>query len=325
MRLRHLISGVLVVAAGCIVGEVHAVMVIESFSTARHDRFADNSAYVGHGFNFSGVGRSSNSRWVTMLNDPHGGDPQYFVSAAHAQPSGTVTFHVDNNPTGTSISCTIDNAAPMAGMSIPSTDIWIGSVSGCDTSMITGYNIASTVSATPTVFQVGDNDTSGTAYDNIATDMRVGRNVLDFTLTETLLGHNAEWAVYADDSAAGDLTGGSNTGPNYLATNGTDETYYDSGDSGGPTFIDNSGTLELIGIHSFIGPLLMAGDGSLYFDTTDMSTDPEERRASGDAYLPASSAAIHAKITAVPEPSAFLYLAILACGCWIGKRLGGSR
>lgn len=149
-----------------------------------------------------------------------------------------------------------------------------------------------------TVYQLGVSPTgnlgSGALAGNPTTGMAMGRNVIDVGVENAnypSLGDPFDLVGFVDDSAAGDLLG-SAAGPNLIL----DETYYQGGDSGAPTFVVNGlGQLELIGVHSLI-------------DDMDLNNDTiNDRRFSGDVFLPNYRNEIFA-VSGVPEPSSVLPL-----------------
>lgn len=72
----------------------YADLWIQGYSANLHDRFyaGADRAFIGQGYDWSGVGQASNGTWATMIS------PTYFVSANHYHPSGgnTLTFYPDN-------------------------------------------------------------------------------------------------------------------------------------------------------------------------------------------------------------------------------------
>ena len=281
---------------------VQADMVIQGYDSNRHDRFDDDrmgTDFIGSaaetGFSadldFSGVGRAAN-RWVTMIS------PTHFVTARHAQPSGTVNFYTGNDPSSTPITCTIVGGTP-----IGTTDIWVGSVqidANCDTSSIAHYEIALPDSYIgETVYQAGDSNQSFGS--DTTTNMRVGRNKLTEVLVDAeIIGRTGDWAVFADDSVAGDVEAPFEATVDDF---NPDETQYRGGDSGGPSFlVANDGSMQLLGIHSWRDdPDLAMGEMPLL----------DGRLSSGDAYLPSHRTAILAA-AAVPEPSPLLCISVVA-------------
>ena len=299
-------------------------MVIQGYSAARHDRFAADPAFLASGFDLSGVGRAEGGGWVTLLKDPGGGSPTHFVSADHAAPSGTVHFFTGNDPNAATVSCSVGS-----GSQIGLTDIWVGTITGCDTSSLTGYEIAPNDPSSQfgqIALQAGVSSQTYGALARSTTNMRWGRNKATFLEENTtFIGRTGDWMIYQDDSAEGDLI---HSAPDKVPTAddlNPDETFYQGGDSGGPSFLESAGQLLLVGVHSFKGELSTDDaddDGNPDLDADGQAVFTPVRRASGDAYLPSSRAAILSQIdaTAVPEPSAFLLIASLAAAGLAARR-----
>ena len=278
----------------------HADLVVNQLQTARHERFANQptqfigSATIagGTGLNFSGIARGENGYWATMIS------PTHLISAAHAYASGTVVFHHDNDPNGSSTLRTVTG-----GSRIGMTDIWVGTLNApVDPQLVAIYSLAPAADYTDEVFyQVGRGPNFKT--DDNTTGFRVGRNrvsgvyadvELDLAVTDSL--------VFFDDSAAGDFTNPKEPSLSFI----DDETFLQGGDSGGPSFwISDAGEMLLIGTHSFI-TLRDSNEDSPFHD----------RRASGDAFLPAYrteilQAAGILQVVAVPEASQLLVIPVL--------------
>lgn len=288
-----------------------AIMVIDGFSSNQHDRFANNASFVGGTSDFSGVGRTSNF-WATMIS------PQVFLSADHFHPAinSTVAFYATNDPSSTPVTRTVST-----GMQLGATDIWVGLLDSSLPPSIAHYPVAAPIPPGPVddaadydgsvVFHVGDSNAQ--LGSTRTTDFRVGRNVLDLCCTTSTLsgGQVTTFAGYIDDTAAGSIPTGT-AAPNLLSAP-TDETFFQTNDSGGPTFIANpDGSLTLLGIHSFISDL-----GSLV-PPPELNPD---RRFSGDSYLPTYASGIAAKAASIPEPSAFFFLAVGIALTSVGRSL----
>jgi hypothetical protein len=283
---------------------------IEGFSTDRHDRFRDDPApddFILSQQDLTGVARSTDGRWATMIS------PTHFLSADHFPPGigSTLTFHHDNSTTGVTLTRTVTT-----GMQLGGTDLWIGQLNAPVDQGVKIYSIADpgVYLDVTTVYHIGLS-MSGPLGSDTTTDFAVGRNVydLDLGLVTISSGQTTYAAGYLDDSVAGDLASPFTTGPNNLSP---DETYFNSGDSGGPTFIDSNGDLLLFGIHSF---------------QADISLEPPhnsssvERRASGDSYLPEYKGDI---LMAIPEPSAFMAVlvgVVLSMGALAARRFVAGR
>lgn len=301
----------------------HAVLFVDGFTASVNDRFANSSDFFAEQFDLTGVGRAD-AGWVTLIQDPSGGNPYHFVSAHHARPSGSVSFLAGNDPSSTPIVCQVS----AEGSRIGASDIWIGKLDpmSCDTSTLTGYEIATDNNVGhfgSLALQAG---ISNTTYQPgvRTTNMRFGQNqVNSFRKNATFISRTGDWVIYDDDSTAGDLL-------NNTATPGLvdHETAFFGGDSGGPSFLMVGSSLQLLGVHSFRGEYVTNdadGDGQDDLNPDGTVIETPTQRLSGDAYLPSSRTEILAavRVTAVPEPSPFLLLACLSACCIVRAKLPG--
>ena len=268
----------------------HAAMIIDGFSSNRHDRFANSGdqfigATAGVDFDLSGIARASDGRWVTMIS------PIHFISAYHFRPGDetTVSFLHSNDADGPSSTRRV-----VDGAQVGNTDLWVGVLNAPVDAAVRIYDLADDVGIMgPMVYQVG-NSPSGSLGDSKTTDFAVGRNVLDRFGNTALNSSLFHYAGYTDDSGLGDLTGGMSEEGNLIQ----DETFYQEFDSGAPSLYISEGELKLLGIHSFIA---------------EISTAPPhttmERRFSGDVYLPRYQSEIESTMAQlVPEPQCLFLL-----------------
>ncbi len=237
--------------------------------------------FIGYNFDWSGVGRSSDGKWATMIG------PNHFLSANHFRPGigATVTFSVRNFADG---SVTVHSSSTVVdGIRIGSTDLWIGKI---DTKPVgvTWYDIFTSTNFADYDL-VGDNGVLNgqparldTNPDDV-TDIlfMVGRNGGNNTTSTFRVGLNASGSQVTlggyktDRNFDFDGVGGnppqpigiSSAMPYNIDSQDTTvftgyEAYVVSGDSGGPTFyapttnmetIAGTGTpstLQLYGIHA---------------------------------------------------------------------------
>lgn len=266
-------------------------------STNETDRFLNHPDFLKEvptspGFDFAnvftGVGQSTTCSndtsptttsicWGTMIS------PTVFLSATHLHPrvNNTIDFHDDDGNV-------IDTATVISGMPISSsgadTDLWIGVLDNpVDSSTTDGdaavatYGI-SDLASSDNVIQVG---ISGTTP-----QFRVGQNrTIGFVVFTGTLPVNLSTFIGFDD----DQFNGTTPVLDY-------ESYYQGGDSGGPSFIESNGSLALVGIHSVT-----------YQDDEDNPTT----RGSADVHVNTYATQINAKVAAVPEPSAMLLLGMI--------------
>lgn len=266
---------------------------LQSYNATSHYRFADDPAFIGNDYDWSGI--AYNSDWFTRISDT------YYVTAWHARASGSATFYESNDPLGSSITVNTSGLTRLG-----TTDIAIGRFSSSPGTAIAIYGIASeaTTQATFTSspyhemesFIVGLNGTGG----NATTNFRVGRNELDgffddVALTATNI---TDTITYDDDRGTSQSLG-------------ADEAYLQSGDSGGPTFIAVGSELVLTSIHLGI-------DGARSYDSflpnylTEISAIVE---AGGE------SLTLINPVETVPEPSSALLLALGSISLILRRRV----
>lgn len=282
-----------------------AIHVTTLATDAELDRYLNDAAFLsavptGSTFDFTGVGQggaavgeSGVSKWATMIG------PTTFLSATHSHPAlgSTVTFRDD----GGSV---LASHTVAGGFALSNSDLWVGELtSAVDQSRVAVYDVAvptATWFLGADVVQVGVGGTSP--------QFRVGQNELDTIIfSDPDVVNQSVFSVYLDNSATGGLNSEAGQELDSAKSSLLDyETYFQGGDSGGPTFFnDGSGELRLLGIHSWVGEF-----------STDYDAE-DERRGSVDVFLPYYHSQIQAAIpsiaaTAVPEPSAFLGLLLFA-------------
>ena len=262
---------------------------LQSYSAASHHRFADDPAFIGSGYDWSGV--AYNGDWATRISDT------YYVTAWHARATGSLTFYEDNDPLGNTVTRTSSSLTR-----IGTTDIAIGRFSSSPGATIAIYGIAdefttqATFASSPyfdmEAFVVGLNGTGG----NTTTNFRVGRNELDGFYDDVVLvppaANVTDMITYDNDSPG----------------LGADEAYLQSGDSGAPLFITVGSELVLIGIHAGIDPTLSASSFLSNY-ITEISAIVE---AGGESLT---------LISAVPEPSSSLLFALGAVMLMLRRRV----
>ena len=350
--MRITVVSIAVCLAAIATSNAFAVIIVDGATSNRHNRPAapssGSSTFVGHttltglpNLDLSGVGRLPSgggfTKWATLIS------PEYFVSANHFRPSsGTLTFVNESN--GAISNCLIDTAAgtnvtEVDAVNNPSdfsSDLYVGKIihtgpgGSCDPANLIHYDIALPGNYDgEEVYHVGISG-GGTLRTRVGRNRQsiAGVGEISFVnsmgaVTFTSFGG---WSWYADDT--GDTTGDSPTGvtagsppsekPSPLPGDGmtpdSDETYFQGGDSGGPTFWYDAATMKwnVIGIHSGTGATVFYdGSDNPFFpdDNTPPSAVTGERRASLDTYLPFFRDQVLA--IAVPEPSPMVYLGIV--------------
>lgn len=230
---------------------------IDDFVSAENDRFANSSSFIMDAYDLSGVGLSSDGRWVTLVAD------DVFVSANHYHPStsgSTVTFYPTNDPNGASATRTV-----VDGQRIGSSDIWMGVLDSPLPSEYAAYTFATEDIDNATEFAGSVyNDENAFLFGHSGTfsgdlNMAVGRNALDGWLDDVNAAGTTDDAMTArDDLEPVDVT--------Y-------EALLESGDSGGPMFVDlnDDGNLTLVGSNWIVAGVTGPGDlnGFAYYGNYD--------------------------------------------------------
>ena len=274
-----------------------SALTIQNYNSTQHDRFANNANFIGSGFDWGGVGRTSGS-WGTLIS------PTFVLTATHAAGSGPIRFYTSNDPNAGYVERNIveNITITQAGSDKPS-DLTLSrldsAVSGVDFFPILDLpTSAQYLNQTLFVFGLS---TSGDPYTNV----RLGRNQIDDVLPlfshPNLNGGNSKNDVFTYDF---DNPGGL----------GADEARIEGGDSGGSSFVIANGKLALVGIHWFQYDENDFGGGKLGSGDTLVSSFVNELNA---AIAATGSFEQVQTITAVPEPSTmFLISASLGAALW---------
>lgn len=286
-------SGALVVTTLLLALPRLNAIVIDGFATATNDRFANNGSFFATGLDLSGIGRSSDGRWGTLISS------NVFVSANHLHPAigSTLTFHASNDQSGASSAVTVSS-----GQRIGSSDLWVGVLDTPLSGAFATYTFPTADITNLTEFEssaiagkvglmIGR---STTDWANQLHDVAVGANVLDF---------------WADDSEAGGTTDDAVAAfYQFAATDVTFESLLQGGDSGAPLLTSLGGSsLQLTGINWWVG-------------TATVSLI--EYNVSGFSYLGNYDAQLQSIITAsaVPEPAAAVLLVALGATLAVAYR-----
>jgi hypothetical protein len=274
----------------------HADIIVDAYSHATNDRFSNDPNFIASAFDLSGVGQAGDGRWATAISN------NVVISAGHFAPSGPLYFYPGNNPSAVPVTRQV-TSAQIVGQS----DIWVGVLDQPLPSNIAFYPIANQFfSATPSsmttlivedaglyqglnayMFGLSPFDETITGDDRFAyNDQAVGRNRISGYSENVPISYvdNDALVMYFDPSASTDFV--------------THEAFFQSGDSGGPTFVEIAGQLVLLGTNGFVGTINLGG-----VDTP----------VSGINYLGKQASAIEniIQMNAVPEPNAIALLLIV--------------
>lgn len=303
MRVLILLS--LAIAASALPdGRARAGLLVAGFTPQRHDRFENDPAFVGAGFDWSGVGRSSDGWWGTLVS------PSYAVSATHAPPAGVLRFYGSNDPTGPYLDRSIAAATQIVG-----SDLYLLRLAAPvpPESGIRSYEVAAFEGSSYLDREIYTFGLSNAAYGTQA-DQRLGRNQIDQVLPAF------------SDPALGATVGDVIT-YDYDAVSGyvPDESQVQSGDSGAPSFTIVAGQPALVGVHWFVytadelTPLPGSGDTFVPSYIDDVNSAMLQLTPTGQ---PVETLRL-APIAAVPEPSSLtLSVAVMVLGA---ARLAAER
>lgn len=267
-------------AVGLIVSTVNGID-IDNFDELTNDRFANDSSFVLAGRDLSGIGRSSDNRWASLVSR------NVFLSSNHFHPGigATVTFFETNDPNGNSFSTTVTSGQQIVSTGPDASDIWAGVL---DTPVPAGYafypfaqaDSGATFTGT-NHFMFGRSPSAGPVIENVA----VGTNSF------TTYGANVTAQGTTDEPLLSDDN-------QLLAT--SFEALVEVGDSGAPTLAEINGNLTIVGTNWIVASV----DGGVLPSVN----------ASGFAYTGDHSRAIQDVINAnpIPEPQVFALISGVA-------------
>lgn len=275
-------------------GAAHAELLVRGFDTQSHDRFSNSDQFIGDAYDWSGIGRTESSRWVTMIS------PHYFLSASHFPPASgeTVTFYATNDVNGP-----VQQVTVQSGTAIQGSDIWLGRL----TSAVNFGTFAVADIGPPSSYINQELYLFGLASGFPTTaQMRLGRNQIDAFIDnfqDDVLGPTVTDVIVYDYD---DPTGGV----------GNDEARANGGDSGAPSFLILQGQPALVGLHWFqLGP----GDFG-------------PNSGTGDSFVPNYIDAINAAmlgeqltVITVPEPSSLSLLGLSLLTLPLVRRKSANR
>jgi len=300
-------------AAICALTSVgHAATLIQNFSAASNDRFANDPAFIGSGWDWSGVGRSNNGTWGTMITN------SVFLSAAHYHPGvgNQMTFFPGNDPRAVPVTRTV-----VSVQKIGTSDLWVGFLDSGLPAKITAYKFLrgaiteanfglSGLLNLPTF--LGGLTPTGVDYGAVSvTQQTVGTNRLEgFAEDVELLGSISD-ALLTVQNLDGDAY--------YGFTHTGYEAHPQGGDSGSPLMIPYDGGLILAGIAMGIGTV----------DIDPSESSEVNRPIAAFTYTGSYTdeiVALAPELSAVPEPASLLATAmVLASGLLLRHRATASR
>ncbi|WP_218280572.1 hypothetical protein [Verrucomicrobium spinosum] len=253
-------------------GDLSAALQVASYDADVNERLNGSANFIGAGYDWSGVGQTSDGRWVTMISD------EYFISVGHYHRGGggqcpllseRQSFGRVRGLRGEHLiwHSAHDGPGPERHLDRPS-----------DLLYKQQHQLLRDLRPLPSpdilegedVFVVGNSGQG--SYQNF----RVGTNVLDL-----------------DDGTLGVAERSVSVVNGWSATAIYDadvlyDTFFQSGDSGAPTFIVNNGVLELVGVHSVAGTITLPGG---------------DEQVSIDSLVSGYRQEILGLITPVPEPA----------------------
>lgn len=221
--------------AACLATPAANALEIDDFVSEENDRFANDPAFVMDAYDLSGVARSSDGKWATLVSRTVFASSNHFHPAADG--SASITFYQTNDPNGNTVTRTVTD-----GQRVGSSDLWLGVL---DSPVPTGYatydfateDIDNATEFSNSVY----NDENAYMFGRTGTfnadlNVGVGRNVLDGWLDDVDAAGTTDDALTADDEFV-------------QVQQVMYEALLESGDSGGPLFVDlnNDGNLTLVG------------------------------------------------------------------------------
>jgi len=275
---------------------VSSGIVVANYSSSVNDRFDNDPSFVGAGLDFSGVGRTTNGRWVTMIGD------NYFVTAIHFPATGNVQFLANNDPSGAIFQYTVAGA-----FNVPGTDIQIGyfnevvdpsiaryTYNTNDANALTDLGIAGT-----TLYTSGDRiaGSTGTILDHVVAENQAESWFEEGTDVIQVPGPGGINNTFSNDADFDQIVMFENIPTDDANAFENSESQLQSGDSGSPLFSNQGGSLRIEGIAwAVVSPPGFTGN----FDTT--ASGVEQRSGTLYSYLGSYDTDIQTVISNVPAP-----------------------
>lgn len=276
---------------------------VANHTVETNDRFANNTSFIGNAYDFSGVGRSTNTadtRWATLIGD------NYFISANHYFPAvgSQIQFVAGNSVSSLTYTYTV-----AGGFQVPGTDFWIGYTEAVMDLSLARYNYTNTPANTLAetglsgidVFMMGDR-IAGSA--GSPTAQTVGTNQIEsFRNTGTTAMVTPQTTVtFADAAPFDQLVTFENIPADNTLNFTTHESQLAAGDSGSPLFRAFGAELILLGTAWAISTAVPGN----FIDTSGPAggtNDPlEARDATFYTYIGSYETAMDTTIAAVPLP-----------------------
>ena len=240
---------------------------ITDYSTQENDRFGGGGEdFIGYGYDFSGVGISSDNKWATMISG------NVFITSSHYYPStdSNITFWETNDKDSNSVEIGVSDKYYKIG----STDIYLGVL---DEALPDNYSIYSISEGFQSPF---------------------GQNNQVFLLGSTSTFSVGEASVHSSSSSYQEVN--NNEGQAFYTFENTndslDDTLLQNGDSGAPVFLfDESGLMTLLGNNWAIGSTTERGQDYYVNVFTDLSS-----------YSDTVNDFVDLNAVAIPEPTTIL-------------------
>ncbi len=234
MRSRIIYLSILLLPLLFSVGVLKALE-IDGYSSQVNDRFSNDASFIAQGFNISGVARTQDGQWLTMISRTA------FIACNHWHPASgnTVVFYKTNDPSGEQVTRTVSSVQKRIG----TTDLFLGTLNEPLPADYAYYAYATETIDTlvkwnqsayklASVYHVGQSPSGSPAPISFA----VGRNKLDDWMNITD-GVSTNAIFVATKDSVGEA--------NFVNYESIVVTY----DSGAPIFYDQgNGTLRVIGI-----------------------------------------------------------------------------
>ena len=222
----------------CILASVNtldALSIVDS-SSDTNDRFANDSSFIANSFDLSGIARTSNGKWLTMVS------PNVFLSSHHYFPANdqSVKFYAGNDPDGDSLTRTVVDS-----QQIGTSDLRIGYLNIALSADYVFYNIESESDFVNYTYYNADaylfgGSANSHLYSEHDQNMAIGRNKLNHSFNSINVQGTTDAAWVADFDQTSD--------PNFIEHEAMLEQY----DSGAPMMVADAGQLTLVGVNWFI-------------------------------------------------------------------------